>query len=1529
MEEITATVLVTGASGYVANHVVKVLLEHGYKVRGSVRSKESSKAKALYSLAGEAFEDQLELVEADLFNDESWISPVKYDSMTLQLLLSSSPPQTPPFPTPPPSPSPCIAAEAFAKKGEGGRGRGITVLRERGSLHTPFDCHPFHILLDCHPFHIPSTAVPPSVPVYRRLIAVSFVGKLTTPEKGMLTEEDWTDTTDPKCDGYYKSKTLAEKAAWDFVKTTQEGNKFELATINPSLVLGPLLTKTAGDATSPQVTHTLPAPRFLRPSACNFSPQILKSVLTREFPLCPRLALQICDVRDVALAHLKAMTTPEAKGHRHIVYTGSIWMQDFAKILHDEFAQYGYKPPTGAMPKWVAWMASCVEKQMKRFIYPRWGQELHYDNSRLRNVLKIEPTEIKRSVIDMGHNLIQNGIVHKTSKELIENTLAAKPQKLSATEHGQLTELLVQKQEQLQATLKVAKEQAGIREKMLLLQAEVERQDQEIRLLQKHLKDAEQLLATAIYQAKQKLASINRGSKRPVNSEDLIKYAHRISSTNAVAAPLNWQQGDPRRPYPTDIEMRLGFLGRLSDLPISGAGLLKSQASIPDGNIPPKPHPPHHPDLPVSTPGPGGYPWHPDLHVTAGGLPPGQGQGHPLPDKAHKDNVEDVEVMSTDSSSSSSSDSHGSSRLTDVGVLERVQEWEHPAHPRAPLSSEQRDAILELTSISGTRPFPPNLPMEDSQVQVPATPLSPEPRSPGVSISSESGFVTSFADFELGDRTIDNAQERPDRLLTPTTSIPIKRLRVLLTFHHICYNALQFLTWYGEVEKEMVEEEDAAHGEYVEALGRQRDGCQALLDEVQLALDQLLSLSTQYDFVSNKTNSLHQACEHLVADQMELSRHAETIESRLRYFEELDEIVQRLSSPTLSVHNDAFVPTLTKLDQCISYMQAHPKFKESGIYLAKFRACQTKALELIRTYVTATLRATRERVAPPKDTILDLDTAFTPFYGKFRAHAPKIKDLMHEIEQRSDDNDQYKELVRECHECFVLQREWLLTPVVRAKLNQLVASHPKDQCGLVRSGCGTLAHLCQDETNLFFQFFSKESEIFEKFLDGQCTLLYDVLRPMFVHIRHLETLAELCSILRSEIIHEHVRTSPVAMTAFEMVVVQMLQDIQERLVYCSHIYIQSDILGYNPAPGDLAYPEKLEMMQSIAESLVREEQEKEAMLRGSSVSAENDHPSLNGMSTPVYRPASGASTPRSKTGNSPADLHGMWYPTVRRTIVMLSKLYRCLDKATFQGISQEALQFCVQSLSNAGSQIAQRRSIIDAQLFQIKHLLILREQIAPFHVEFAVKETSLDFSKVKTAALGLLQKRGQLFTLGSNNAILEFLLEGTPEVHEYLLDSKKEVDQRLKRGCEAFIDTVSRILLAPVHALFEKLMVHRAASPKDRSSSPHIIQNQTKSEGEGSWRGEAWAHPQEVHKVVADGQALLKSQVPAILKSLKLYLANRDTEMILFRPVRSNVVSAYQQLHNVIGGNYNEEEQRQIECPTQEEVNQFISSFLS
>ncbi|KAI4459052.1 mediator of rna polymerase ii transcription subunit 4 [Holotrichia oblita] len=230
------------------------------------------------------------------------------------------------------------------------------------------------------------------------------------------------------------------------------------------------------------------------------------------------------------------------------------------------------------------------------------------------------------------------------SKEMIENAIAPKHLKLSGPEYTQLTDLLVAKDDELKHTLKLAAEQAQIDKKMDIIKAEVERQDQDINHLQKQLKEAEQILSTAIYQANQKLQSISRANKRPVPSEELIKFAHRISASNAVCAPITWQQGDPRRPYPTDIEMRLGFLGRFTD-PINGQ-LLQQQNSVSDVH-----RQGHAGEIPASQQNQ--FAWHPsgEIHMSVG-------QGSvPMDTRNHKQETEDVEVMSTDSSSSSSSDS--------------------------------------------------------------------------------------------------------------------------------------------------------------------------------------------------------------------------------------------------------------------------------------------------------------------------------------------------------------------------------------------------------------------------------------------------------------------------------------------------------------------------------------------------------------------------------------------------------------------------------------------------------------------------------------------------------------------------------------------------------------------------------------------------------------------------------------------------------------------------------------------------------
>lgn len=821
----------------------------------------------------------------------------------------------------------------------------------------------------------------------------------------------------------------------------------------------------------------------------------------------------------------------------------------------------------------------------------------------------------------------------------------------------------------------------------------------------------------------------------------------------------------------------------------------------------------------------------------------------------------------------------------DALIAERLLAWDSETNPLAPLTDVQLESISALAEISKHRPFPKDLPVYD--------------------------------DINIGQKDEETIENLGIDLLnfSPTAEVKYSKIE----------NAQQLLSWFTSVEEKIVEDENTLYKAYIEELSSHCEQYDSLYRDLCQALDSLQILREKYDFVSNKTNSLHEACEHLLTQQTKLVSSAETISEKLSYFNELEVLSQKISSPTLSVVNESFLPLLSRLDECIAYVETNINYKESPVYLSRFRHLQSQALGMIRSYVIATLQQATQQVLPRRDNLSPSENAFTLYYGKFRSHAPRIHALMKQIEERVEKNPDYEQLLFDCHQCYFIQRDILLGPSVSAAITDLAEKHQKDHCSLVRSGCAFLLHICEDEHQLFQQFFSQNTKHLEEFLEGLCMRLYDVLRPIIIHINHLETLAELCGILKVEMLEEHIQYGVNELEAVKAIVRQMLEDVQERLVYRTHIYMKTDILNYNPSPGDLAYPDKLEMMESIAESL-----SSGALSRASSrasltslnstsnavITSPVDTTSLDGKtertelesSVKEFEPYE---PPRRAITYSPADLHGMWYPTVRRTLVCLSKLYRCLDKTIFQGLSQEVLTMCIQSLSSASSIISKNKTLLDGQLFEIKHLLILREQIAPFQIDFAIKETTLDFSKVKVAAYGLLQNRNHLLSLSSNNAILEFLLQGTPHVTEQLIDSKKAVDKQLKVVCEEFISHTVTLLIQSLQEFLEKAKI--------------VTQMKSSNKQEICLSQQPFASADKLSQIIADNSRGLKTKLPALHRSMSLYLANPDTEYILLRPVKTQIQNSFEQLLQLIRVNYTEEEQIIIACPSLEQVSIMLS----
>ena len=321
-------ILVTGASGYIALHVVDQLLKAGHTVRGTVRSlANEKKVEPIRKLAASAGAGSLELVEAELLDADSWQRAVVDQEIVIHVASPLPVTQVPDDEII----KPAVEGTLNVLRAALGAGVKRVVMTSSGLTITGYDY-----------------------------------------DDRTYSEADWADIDKMRMP-YGKSKVLAERAAWSFVEERKRANEacFELAVIQPVFVLGPLLTSVTGTS----------ATRFL-------------SVFRGTASVVPNLHFPTCDVRDVALAHVRAAFVPEAVGHRHVIVSSQkmIPMQRWAEILSEEFAPKGYKIP------------SEFEAGKSK------GANAIIDDTRMRHVLGIEPHDFKSTVIDMANSIIQQGI---------------------------------------------------------------------------------------------------------------------------------------------------------------------------------------------------------------------------------------------------------------------------------------------------------------------------------------------------------------------------------------------------------------------------------------------------------------------------------------------------------------------------------------------------------------------------------------------------------------------------------------------------------------------------------------------------------------------------------------------------------------------------------------------------------------------------------------------------------------------------------------------------------------------------------------------------------------------------------------------------------------------------------------------------------------------------------------------------------------------------------------------------------------
>ena len=339
-------VLVTGGSGFIATHCIVQLLAAGYRVRATVRSlKREPEVRALLKAAGADAGERLAFFAADLTADAGWAEAAAGCDFVLHVAS--------PFP--------------------------LNVPKHEDELIVPAREGALRVLRASRGAGV------------RRVVQTSSfaaVGYGHAQMERAFNEHDWTIVDGPGLTAYAKSKTLAERAAWDFM--AREGDDMELAVVNPVGVFGPVL-------------------------GADFSTsiEVVKRMMDGALPALPRITFGVVDVRDVADLHLKAMTHPEAAGERFLAVAGDfLSLRDIALLLKSRLGDAARHVPTRELPDWLLRVVALVDKSVGQIV-PELGKHKNATSEKAHRVLGWSPRSAEDALVATAESLAQLGLLKR------------------------------------------------------------------------------------------------------------------------------------------------------------------------------------------------------------------------------------------------------------------------------------------------------------------------------------------------------------------------------------------------------------------------------------------------------------------------------------------------------------------------------------------------------------------------------------------------------------------------------------------------------------------------------------------------------------------------------------------------------------------------------------------------------------------------------------------------------------------------------------------------------------------------------------------------------------------------------------------------------------------------------------------------------------------------------------------------------------------------------------------------------------
>jgi dihydroflavonol-4-reductase len=343
-------VLVTGGSGFVGAHCIIQLLNAGYQVRTTVRSlAREAEVRQMLRVGGVEAGDRLSFAAADLMKDDGWADAVA-GCTYVHHVASPFPPSIPKH------------EDEVIIPARDGALRVLKAARDAG--------------------------------VKRVVLTSSYaaIGYGQPQQSAPFDETNWTNPDGDDVRAYVKSKTLAERAAWDFI--AREGGALELSVVNPVAIMGPVL-------------------------GADYSTSILlvRRLLDGDMPGCPRLFFGIVDVRDVADLHMRCMTNPAAKTERFMAVAGEfLSVAQIARILKRHMGPIAKRVPTLELPDFLVRLAARRDPAVQQ-ILPELGKRKNGTNAKARSVLGWSPRSNEEAIIATAESLVALGLVKGAEKK--------------------------------------------------------------------------------------------------------------------------------------------------------------------------------------------------------------------------------------------------------------------------------------------------------------------------------------------------------------------------------------------------------------------------------------------------------------------------------------------------------------------------------------------------------------------------------------------------------------------------------------------------------------------------------------------------------------------------------------------------------------------------------------------------------------------------------------------------------------------------------------------------------------------------------------------------------------------------------------------------------------------------------------------------------------------------------------------------------------------------------------------------------